>query len=456
MSTESVNEQSPLIEAVLENDMDTVVSLVESDNIDVNAKNSRDETALMCAVVKGNTEVVKYLVEHEADINAQDVYGKTALMLACSVDNEDIYKYLVANGADLEAKDKEGMGIEKYYSGKLLREYREQQRNEYSGDAWKDILKHVTASTYGYMPRYVGYTTKGGDISVGVNQKIGGEVYQYPLRNAFDQMMTLVHEGNHRMHIILDGMEDGNFSVEQKVKLACCTEAVAHTSECLAAVLQYQRMKKAGIKTYQYQDSFGIRLDVPTEALLNRYPPELREYVTKNGFDPNNKKDVKAVTEIGLQFWEKRKKSYAKAGGEFDVMAKSQGMGEGVSKKEFDALIDRMCEGVVIGDGVELDLRKFAKEFNGMTDEEAQIHVSRANGHAAKESVENSKSERDALKEEIGEQIGELVDSGASEEQRRFENRLRGRNEGKGAVKPTKEQGKPLNLALLNANRGRG
>jgi len=466
-----------LMLAVEKNNGDIVKYLVEH-GADVNAKDEDGYTAFMRAV-ESNEDIVKYLVEHGADINAKSNEGHTALMVAAALNKKDIFEYLVEHGADLKAKDNEGMGITKYYSKELAREYRKQQRKAYAGDAWKDIQKHTTTSIYDEDETHLGYTMESGDISVGIlkrrkpdelmgrklpdGKNVDGNLY--PLSNSFEQMMTFVHEGNHRLHSILDGMYDGNFTAEQNVKVDYCTEAVAHTSECLAAALQYQHMKEAGVEIYQYQDSEGDVQYIPLEELLDRYSPELRKYVTKNGFDPDNKKDVEAVTEIGLQYWEKCKKLYAKNGGQFDRAAVSQGTGEGVSQKEFDALINRMCDGVVIGDGVELDLRRFANRFNGMTDEEAQEHVARANGNVAQEtekSVENS--DKGVLRDEMRGQTGERVvlEPADKAKQMRFDMRVDNRNlgqenaaNGKGAVEPAKKQERPLDLTIMNANRER-
>jgi len=66
-------------------------------------------TALHYAAEKGDIEVVKFLVEHEADIDAQDtVLSRTAIHLAAENGNLDCIKYLVEKGADVQDKDSYG------------------------------------------------------------------------------------------------------------------------------------------------------------------------------------------------------------------------------------------------------------------------------------------------------------------------------------------------------------
>lgn len=64
-------------------------------------------TLLMCAIISGNFETVKYLVELGAKINARDDERQTPFLHACNYcgDNIEILQYLLDHGADMNAVD---------------------------------------------------------------------------------------------------------------------------------------------------------------------------------------------------------------------------------------------------------------------------------------------------------------------------------------------------------------
>ena len=70
-----------------------VVKMLLEKGADVNAKNTKGWTALMIASLRGQTEVVKNLLEKGADVNAKDEDGKSALKHAI---NNEIIKLLNA------------------------------------------------------------------------------------------------------------------------------------------------------------------------------------------------------------------------------------------------------------------------------------------------------------------------------------------------------------------------
>ncbi len=64
-----------------------VKHLLTRDDIDVNAQNADNYTALMCGCDKSNIEIVRSLLDHEyIDINLEDSNHETALILACDKD----------------------------------------------------------------------------------------------------------------------------------------------------------------------------------------------------------------------------------------------------------------------------------------------------------------------------------------------------------------------------------
>lgn len=85
-----------LIEAVKNNDINKINSILKSGKADINSKDKYCETALMRASWRGYSEIVKYLVEKRADINIKNNNGKTALDLA---DSKEIKEVLRKTGA---------------------------------------------------------------------------------------------------------------------------------------------------------------------------------------------------------------------------------------------------------------------------------------------------------------------------------------------------------------------
>jgi ankyrin repeat protein len=74
----------------------------------LNTKNIDGDTPLFFAVLKGNLEVVKILVEYGACINIQNNNGDTPLMYAVSKGFEAVAKYLVDAGADVNIQNEKG------------------------------------------------------------------------------------------------------------------------------------------------------------------------------------------------------------------------------------------------------------------------------------------------------------------------------------------------------------
>ncbi|OYU84593.1 MAG: hypothetical protein CFE24_06025 [Flavobacterium sp. BFFFF2] len=103
-----INEQksSPLILACYRGNIDVALFLMDHIK-DINY-NSGMGTALMAAVVKGNIELVKMLIDKKAKLDETDSQGKTALMYAVQFKNTDIISLLLAQHASKSLVDKEG------------------------------------------------------------------------------------------------------------------------------------------------------------------------------------------------------------------------------------------------------------------------------------------------------------------------------------------------------------
>ncbi|KAL6635599.1 ankyrin repeat-containing domain protein [Neocallimastix sp. 'constans'] len=75
---------------------------------DINKEYEYGTTVLFNACRNRNKDLVEYLVEHGADINKENKYGETALLIACGSGNIDLVKYLVEHGVDINKKNKYG------------------------------------------------------------------------------------------------------------------------------------------------------------------------------------------------------------------------------------------------------------------------------------------------------------------------------------------------------------
>ena len=95
-----------LIHAVVAGDFELVKELIQA-SADVNVKcDYYGKTALIYAIEgEKNIDWVKLLLESGADINAQDNYGISAFTYAVLSDNLDAAKILMKAGADAEPKD---------------------------------------------------------------------------------------------------------------------------------------------------------------------------------------------------------------------------------------------------------------------------------------------------------------------------------------------------------------
>jgi ankyrin repeat protein len=85
-----------------------VVKILLEKGVNINAKGSTGETALMRASRREDPEVAKLLLEEGADINAKDFEGKTALIWAAWSGHPKVVKTLIVNGANVHAETKKG------------------------------------------------------------------------------------------------------------------------------------------------------------------------------------------------------------------------------------------------------------------------------------------------------------------------------------------------------------
>ena len=96
-----------LRKAVIDGNVNEVKDLIEA-GANVNIKNEFGTTILMEATTYDYREIVKMLLRAGADVNVKDVFGNTALIYAAYIGHTEIVKMLLEGGADVNAKDRDG------------------------------------------------------------------------------------------------------------------------------------------------------------------------------------------------------------------------------------------------------------------------------------------------------------------------------------------------------------
>lgn len=103
-----------LINAAHAGNLEVVKKLLDSGNVNVNAKDKNGDTALMAVVMLPGKKIaviesiIKVLVEHGANINEQNVTGETALIIAAMLNRKESVNALLKYKPDLNIRTKEG------------------------------------------------------------------------------------------------------------------------------------------------------------------------------------------------------------------------------------------------------------------------------------------------------------------------------------------------------------
>lgn len=98
--------QENILRAAREGDAQLNGVIAEGTHID--ATDGDGETALMIASEKGESDVVRRLIQHGANVNRKDEDLKTPLMYAADEGRTDVVKELLSAGADVNARDEDG------------------------------------------------------------------------------------------------------------------------------------------------------------------------------------------------------------------------------------------------------------------------------------------------------------------------------------------------------------
>jgi ankyrin repeat protein len=93
----------PLNIAAEQGHLSIVRTLLNSDDIDINARDGHDSTPLFLAIPSGHVEVVRLLQEKGADIDAPNASGLTPLAEAAQEGLLEVVRLLLDQGANIEA-----------------------------------------------------------------------------------------------------------------------------------------------------------------------------------------------------------------------------------------------------------------------------------------------------------------------------------------------------------------
>ena len=88
--------------------LEKVKALLKDNPELVSSKDESGLTPLEWAVIKGNKEMVKLLLNSKADVNAKGSTADTVLHAAAVFNHKDVAELLLANKADVNAKNNKG------------------------------------------------------------------------------------------------------------------------------------------------------------------------------------------------------------------------------------------------------------------------------------------------------------------------------------------------------------
>ena len=98
--------ETPLISAAHENQPAFIQKLLQTDKVDINARDESGMSALFYCIKNGDLESIDLLISKKALIEYGDM---SALHIAAENENPEILKHIIANqGIDLDRKDSEG------------------------------------------------------------------------------------------------------------------------------------------------------------------------------------------------------------------------------------------------------------------------------------------------------------------------------------------------------------
>ena len=94
-----------LIDCIMFNRSDAARDIIESGQVDLDARDEFEDTLLKICVFKNNIEIAELLIASGCDMDARDRSRSTALHRCVFYNRMEITELLVANGCDMNARD---------------------------------------------------------------------------------------------------------------------------------------------------------------------------------------------------------------------------------------------------------------------------------------------------------------------------------------------------------------
>lgn len=147
-------------------------------------------------------------------------------------------------------------------------------------------------------------------------------------------------------------------------------------SEKIATTVQYQNAANL-YTTLKKQNVTQIELDgkvQPIESILEPFEG-LKEYVTQNGYSPDSKKDVRAVTEIATKWWNENRTDAYRYDHVMNACSanKTANIFEAIesNKEQYDAVAKGMLKDLYIGNNTNIDLSHCRDLLDDISEEQA-------------------------------------------------------------------------------------
>jgi ankyrin repeat protein len=118
----NLRQNTPLMLAVLDNDVDQVRNLLKNEKNNIDEQNKDGQTALHYAAFRNDSQLVRLLLDNKALIDSLDNLGRTPLHFASQNDSFAAAQILVNEKANLTIKDNDDKIPEDYASTQRMQD----------------------------------------------------------------------------------------------------------------------------------------------------------------------------------------------------------------------------------------------------------------------------------------------------------------------------------------------